>query len=312
MTCAWATGTDDKWEDGFGDRGAGNNWFSFHRGNTNATFTQIPFFSNSRNHGVGEAESPGGMCRRLVVIFDFDLQQDLPHFLSELSWVSSWLLSYPVYICSFREGKNMTQTKILSFIEYVYSINHWALRILYPLLFSTVLKGCCYCPHFTDGDSEVQKVKVTFLEFSGDGDWIQPLLSAPLSLTWGKERGALHMHSSLDSGGDGYDNSCPSLCSLPPLIYEPTASYSNGTILFSSTHDHGPRDGVAHLTHLPILWTLKSLPPALTHNFKQGLLFCPFFHGINTHFCIPHTPGLQVASDRPQFPKGKGCWPLHS
>lgn len=37
---------------------------------TNAMFLLIPFFSNSRNHGLVEVESPGGCAKSQVVTLD--------------------------------------------------------------------------------------------------------------------------------------------------------------------------------------------------------------------------------------------------
>lgn len=135
---------DDKWQSGFGDREAGNSWFSLH-GDRNTIFTLIPLFSSSRTHGLGEVESLGEHAKAYLLIWTF-ICSKLSPISSELNWVSSWLPTLSTFAPFEKEGirprRNNSVIYRLSmlcqalsfrfFISLVHLNNLESLVLLYP------------------------------------------------------------------------------------------------------------------------------------------------------------------------------------
>lgn len=80
---------DEKGEAEFEDREAGIKWFSLH-GNANTMLMLISFSSNSRNHGVAEAESPG-KCAKVWLLLWTSIGRKISPISSVLDRVCSWL-----------------------------------------------------------------------------------------------------------------------------------------------------------------------------------------------------------------------------
>lgn len=186
-----------------------------------------------------------GVCQNLHVSLDFYLQQDFSDFFR--AGLGEILASSPVYIFSLWEGI------LLSLIEYLCYVKHWAL--IFHIICSSQPSGKDYYSYLADESSDVQKLKChphgTLI--GKWWRWMEPSCICSI-ITHMKIMGARCLPASLNSDWGGHAFSWASPWS-PPLVYEPTAL-------------HSTKDEVVHLTYLHVF---ESLLSALTHNIKLGL-----------------------------------------
>lgn len=188
----------------------------------------ISFFSNSRNRGVVETESPG-KCAKAWLLLWISICRKIAPISSELDQVWSWCPTFPTFAPCEEEG--IRSRRQCYHLWSIYTVSSTELYTVYSTLFiPTILKRMALSPCFRLRTLRSRKSQGSLIGKGWRLNWAQIYILHSHSHEE-KGMGAFYLNSFLDSDWDEHKFSCPCPRSLPPLVYEPAASYYDNMIL---------------------------------------------------------------------------------